>query len=74
LKANEQVMAGELITYAISVRNEGLSRTQDAVINLTLVPEQGSAEAAPTFSFEDDAGVCEGTVCNWTNQQSGTRR
>jgi len=67
LEANEQVMAGELITYAISVRNEGLSRTQNAVINLTLVPEQGSAEAAPTFTFEDDAGVCEGTVCNWTN-------
>jgi len=67
LAANEQVMAGELITYAISVRNEGLSRTQNAVINLTLVPEQGSAEAAPTFTFEDDAGVCEGTVCNWTN-------
>jgi uncharacterized repeat protein (TIGR01451 family) len=67
LEANEQVMAGELITYAISVRNDGLSRTQDAVINLTLVPEQGSAEAAPNFSFEDDAGVCEGTVCNWTN-------
>jgi surface protein len=60
LEANEQVMAGELITYAISVRNEGLSRTQDAVINLTLVPEQGSAEAAPNFSFEDDAGAVRG--------------
>jgi uncharacterized repeat protein (TIGR01451 family) len=67
LEANEQVMAGELITYAISVRNDGLSRTQNAVINLTLVPEQGSAEAAPKFDFVDDAGVCEGTVCNWTN-------
>ena len=67
LEANEQVMAGELITYQVTVRNDGLSRSQDATINLTLVSEAGSAEAAPTFTFEDDAGVCAGTVCNWTS-------
>ena len=67
LEGNEQVMAGEVITYEVTVRNAGLSRTQDAVLSLTLVPEAGAAEAAPTFTFEDDAGVCKGTVCNWTN-------
>ena len=67
LEANEQVMAGELITYQVTVRNDGLSRSQDATINLTLVSEAASAEAAPTFTFEDDAGVCAGTVCNWTS-------
>ena len=68
LDGNEQVMPGELITYTLSLRNDGLSRTQDGTLNLTLVPEEGSAEAAPNFSFEDDAGgACSGTVCNWTN-------
>ena len=68
LDGNEQVMPGEVITYAISLRNDGLSRTQDGTFNLTLVPEQGSAEAAPSFDFVPDSDpACSGTVCNWTN-------
>ena len=70
LDGNEQVVPGEVIT-AISVRNDGLSRTQNAVINLTLVPEQGSAEAAPGFDFVDTlGGICSGTVCNWANSNN----
>ena len=29
LDGNEQVMPGELITYTVSLRNDGLSRTQE---------------------------------------------
>jgi len=68
LEGKEQVLPGELITYAISLRNDGLSRTQDGTFNLTLVPEQGSTESTPTFTFVDDlGGICSDTVCNWTN-------
>jgi len=68
LDGSEQVTPGELIMYTVSLRNDGLSRTQDGVINLTLVPEEGSAEVAPAFSFVDTlGGICSGTVCNWTN-------
>ena len=68
LDGNEQVMPGELITYSISLRNDGLARHQGGSLVLKLSGEQGAAQAAPTFEFEPDTdGACEGTVCTWVD-------